>query len=37
LLSHTAFPLYVGFLMWGGLWLRNPRVRALLPLTPKMP
>jgi hypothetical protein len=33
LFSHTAFPLYVGFLMWGGLWLRNPRVRALLPLT----
>jgi uncharacterized membrane protein YphA (DoxX/SURF4 family) len=34
LLSHTEFPLYVGFLMWGGLWLRNARVRALLPLTP---
>jgi len=35
LLSHTLFPLYVGSLMWGGLWLRNARVRALLPLTPK--
>jgi hypothetical protein len=33
LFSHTVFPLYVGFLMWGGLWLRNARVRALLPLT----
>ncbi|HKO93088.1 MAG TPA: DoxX family protein [Polyangiaceae bacterium] len=33
LASHTLFPLYVGALMWGGLWLRNPRVRALLPLT----
>lgn len=33
LLSHTVFPLYVGFSMWGGLWLRNARVRALLPLT----
>jgi hypothetical protein len=32
LLSHTLFPLYVGSLMWGGLWLRNARVRALLPL-----
>jgi uncharacterized membrane protein YphA (DoxX/SURF4 family) len=32
--SHTLFPLYVGALMWGGLWLRNARVRALLPLTP---
>jgi hypothetical protein len=29
LLSHTLFPLYVGALMWGGLWLRNARVRAL--------
>jgi len=28
LFSHTLFPLYVGFLMWGGLWLRNARVRA---------
>jgi hypothetical protein len=33
LFSHTLFPLYVGFLMWGGLWLRNARVRALLPLS----
>jgi uncharacterized membrane protein YphA (DoxX/SURF4 family) len=32
LFSHTVFPLYVGFLMWGGLWLRSARVRALLPL-----
>jgi hypothetical protein len=37
LLSHTLFPLYVGFLMWGGLWLRNPGLRALLPLTPNSP
>ena len=32
LFSHTLFPLYVGFLMWGGLWLRNAQVRAVLPL-----
>ena len=32
-LSHTLFPLYVGALMWGGLWLQNPRLRVLLPLT----
>jgi uncharacterized membrane protein YphA (DoxX/SURF4 family) len=32
LFSHTVFPLYVGLLMWGGLWLRNAQVRALLPL-----
>lgn len=35
LFSHTVFPFYVGALMWGGLWLRNARVRALLPLTSK--
>ena len=35
LFSHTVFPLYVGFLMWAGLWLRNARARALLPLTLK--
>ena len=33
LFSHTLFPVYVGFLMWGGLWLRNPRVRALFALS----
>lgn len=33
LFSHTLFPLYVGLLMWGGLWLRNPRARALFALT----
>ena len=32
LFSHILFPLYVGSLMWGGLWLRNARVRAVLPL-----
>jgi hypothetical protein len=25
--------LIVGVLIWGGLWLRDPRLRALLPLT----
>jgi hypothetical protein len=29
-LSHTLFGLYVGTLAWVGLWLRDPRVRALL-------
>lgn len=28
--SHTLFPLYVGALIWGGLYLRDERVRALL-------
>jgi hypothetical protein len=30
LLSHTLFPIYVAALIWGGLWLRDRRVRALL-------
>jgi len=30
LFSHTLFPLYVAALLWGGLWLRDRRVRALL-------
>jgi hypothetical protein len=35
LLSHSLFGVYLGLMMWGGLWLRNPRLRALLPLTPE--
>ncbi len=31
--SHTLFPIYVGVLMWGGLWLRCARLRNVLPLT----
>jgi hypothetical protein len=30
LMSHTLFPVYVAALIWGGLWLRDRRVRALL-------
>jgi hypothetical protein len=30
LLSHTLFPVYVAALVWGGLYLRDARVRALL-------
>jgi DoxX-like family len=33
LFSHTLFSLYLGLLMWGGLWLRNPRLRALFPVS----
>jgi hypothetical protein len=29
-LSHTLFPIYVAVLIWGGLWLRDRRVRAML-------
>lgn len=34
LFTHVLFGVYVGALMWGGLVLRDPRVRVLLPLTP---
>jgi hypothetical protein len=32
LFSHILFPTYVGLLLWGGLWLRDARLRALFPL-----
>lgn len=32
LLSHTLFPVYVALFVWGGLFLREARLRALLPL-----
>jgi hypothetical protein len=31
LLTHTLFPTYVAALVWGGVWLREPRLRLLLP------
>lgn len=30
LFTHTLFPIYVGLLVWGGLLLRDDRVRALV-------
>ena len=33
LFTHDLFGVYLGVLVWGGLWLRDPRLRALLPLT----
>lgn len=32
LFSHILFPVYVGIMAWGGLYLREPRLRALFPL-----
>lgn len=29
-LSHVLFPTYVAVLFWGGLYLRDPRLRAVL-------
>ena len=37
LLSHTLFPIYVAAMLWGGLYLREPRLRALLPLRRAQP
>lgn len=31
LFSHILFGVYLGLMLWGGLWLRDPRVRALIP------
>lgn len=32
LFSHILFGVYLGVMLWGGLWLRDPRIRALIPL-----
>jgi len=32
LFSHTLFGVYLGVIAWGGLWFRDPRVRALIPI-----
>ena len=32
LFSHILFPVYVALLIWGGLYLRNSRLRGLIPV-----
>ena len=32
LFSHVLFGVYIGLMAWGGLWLRDGRLRALMPL-----
>ena len=32
LFTHVLFPIYVGALLWAGLYLRDDRLRALVPL-----
>ena len=32
LFSNTLFPVYFGVLVWASLWLRDPRLRTLIPL-----
>jgi hypothetical protein len=31
LFSHTLFGFYLGLMVWGGLWLRDRNLRALIP------
>lgn len=33
LASHTLFGIYLGVVMWGGLILRDPKIRALFPIS----
>ena len=33
LFSHTFFGVYLGIALWGGLWLRDARIRNLLPIS----
>ena len=32
LFSHVLFPVYLGILVWGGIWFRNERLRSVIPL-----
>jgi hypothetical protein len=32
LFSHILFGVYLGIIAWAGLWLRQPALRALLPI-----
>ena len=32
LFSHVLFSLYLGLVMWGGLWLRSPELRRMFPI-----
>jgi hypothetical protein len=32
LFTHILFPVYIASMLWGGLWLRDRRLQALLPM-----
>ena len=34
LFSHTLFGVYLGLFLWAGLWLRDERLRQLMPFSP---
>jgi hypothetical protein len=33
LLTHDLFGVYLGLFVWGGLWFRDARVRAMIPIS----
>ena len=33
LFTHDLFGIYLGLFVWGGLWFRDARVRALIPIS----
>jgi hypothetical protein len=35
LFTHILFPIYLAVLAWGGIWLRDEKVRNLIPLLQK--
>ena len=35
LFSHTLFPVYVGLIMWGSIWILDKKCRDLLPVVNK--
>jgi hypothetical protein len=35
LFSHILFSVYLALFMWGGLWLRRPELRAIIPFYTK--
>lgn len=37
LFSNILFSVYLGLFMWGGLWLRDPQLRALFPFRKSNP
>ena len=37
LLSHALFPIYMGVVLWGGLFARDKRLRALIPWRTSLP
>jgi hypothetical protein len=32
LLTHILFGVYLGIMIWGGLWLRDPLLRVIIPV-----